>query len=211
MTTPSTSSYFPSVWRTAHARNSSTVKRFGSAMFMAWTIAQGRRSRESEGPAGLGLSDPQLLLQQLVHRLRVGLAGGRFHDLADEPAERRGLGLHLLDLVGIGGDHGVDGGLDGAGVGDLTQAPLLDDVGGIAALAPDDLEQVLGDLAGDRIVDRQLDYGAQLFWRYRRAGYLFAFLVQTAKQIIDYRVGHALGYNFERCAPCSRFDKRNHV
>jgi hypothetical protein len=70
--------------------------------------------------------------------------------LADEPAEHGGLGLHRLHLVGVGGDHGIDCGLDGAGVGDLLEAPFLDDLRRVAALAPDDLEQVLGDLAGDR-------------------------------------------------------------
>jgi hypothetical protein len=43
----------------------------------------------------------------------------------------------------------VDRGLDGAGVGDLLHAARLDDLGGVAALGIDDLEQVLGDLAGD--------------------------------------------------------------
>ena len=42
------------------------------------------------------------------------------------------------------------GGLDGAGVGDLLEAAPFHDIDGIAALAPDDLEHVLGDLAGNR-------------------------------------------------------------
>ncbi len=40
-----------------------------------------------------------------------------------------GLALGLFDLVGVGGDDLVDGGLDGAGVGDLFHAALLDDLG----------------------------------------------------------------------------------
>ena len=40
-----------------------------------------------------------------------------------------GLALRRLHLVGVGGDHGVDCRLDGAGVGDLLEAPLLDDLG----------------------------------------------------------------------------------
>ncbi len=63
--------------------------------------------------------DAELFLQSIVHGLRVGLAAGRFHDLADEPAEHGGLRLHLLDLVGIGGDDRVDGLFDGTRIGDL--------------------------------------------------------------------------------------------
>ena len=39
---------------------------------------------------------------------------------------------------------------------------LLDDRARIAAFAPDDLEQVLGDLAGDRAVGDQVEDGAEL-------------------------------------------------
>ena len=68
-----------------------------------------------------------------------------------------GFGLRLLDLVGIGGDDLVDGLLDRAGVGHLLQAARFDDRARIAALAPDDLEQVLGDLARDRAVADQVE------------------------------------------------------
>ena len=43
---------------------------------------------------------PKLPLQQFVHRLRVGLAAGGFHHLADKPAEHFGFGPGLLHLVG---------------------------------------------------------------------------------------------------------------
>jgi hypothetical protein len=39
-------------------------------------------------------------LKCLLHGLRVGLAAGRLHHLADEPAGSFGLGLGLFDLVG---------------------------------------------------------------------------------------------------------------
>src|SRR5581483_9517726 len=87
---------------------------------------------------------------------------GRLHHLTDEPAERGRLGLDLLHLVGVGGDDGVDGLLDGARVRDLAQAALLDDVGRVAALGPDDLEQVLGDLAGDGTGGDEIDDGPEL-------------------------------------------------
>jgi hypothetical protein len=40
--------------------------------------------------------------------------------------------------------------------------PLLRRLGRVAALFPDDLEQVLGDLAGNRAVLDQIDDGAEL-------------------------------------------------
>src|SRR5258708_19942213 len=71
------------------------------------------------------------LLQEVVDDLRVGLAAGRLHDLADEPADQGGLGLVGLDLLGVGGDDLLDRRLDRAGVGDLLQPALLDPHGGI--------------------------------------------------------------------------------
>src|SRR5215203_4331271 len=44
-------------------------------------------------------------------------------------------------------DDLIDRGLDRAGVGDLAQPAPLHELARVAALAPDDLEQVLGDLA----------------------------------------------------------------
>src|SRR6185436_470225 len=71
-------------------------------------------------PARLPPSEPQLLLEQIIDGLRVGLAASRFHDLPDEPADCLWIGLGVRDLVRVGGDHGFDGRLDGARVGDLA-------------------------------------------------------------------------------------------
>src|SRR5713101_1974345 len=70
------------------------------------------------------ISAVQSLLQKLVDDFGIGLAAGRLHHLADEPAEQSGLGLVGRELTGVGIDHGLDGGLDGAGVGDLLQPAL---------------------------------------------------------------------------------------
>src|SRR5579884_1414602 len=78
-------------------------------------------------------STAELLAQQLVDEGRVGLALGGLHDLADEEAEVLGVRGVLRDLGGVGGEGGVDGGFDGARVGDLAQALGLDDGGGVAA------------------------------------------------------------------------------
>ena len=63
---------------------------------------------------------------------------------------------------------------------------------GIAALGPDDLEQVLGDLAGDGALADQVDDGAKLLGRDRRARNIPAFLVETAEQFVDHPVGGEL-------------------
>ena len=63
----------------------------------------------------------QLRLQPLVEHRGVGLAAGGFHGLADEEAEQLVLaGFIFRDLVGVFGEDVVDGGVDGAGIGDLA-------------------------------------------------------------------------------------------
>ena len=63
----------------------------------------------------------------------------------------------------------------------------------IAALAPDDLEQVLGNLAGNRSRRDQIENGAKLRGRHRRSENVLAFLVETAGEFVDHPVGSGLG------------------
>src|SRR5690606_23512803 len=86
----------------------------------------------------LGASALQFLLQQFVDLAGVGLALRRLHGLADEEAEHLGAlgfvaGTVLLDLCGIGRQHLVEHGLDGAAVGHLLETLLLDDFVGAGA------------------------------------------------------------------------------
>ena len=61
----------------------------------------------------MGLVSAEFCAQDFVHFIRVGLALGLFHALADEETEYFVLaGAELFDLAGVGGD-------DGGGVGDL--------------------------------------------------------------------------------------------
>jgi hypothetical protein len=53
-------------------------------------------------------SDADLLLEQIVDRLRIGLAARRLHHLADEPADRFRVRFGVGDLVGVLGDDVVD-------------------------------------------------------------------------------------------------------
>ena len=127
------------------------------------------------------LGDTKFLFQHLVDLCRVGFAARRFHDLADEPAEHRWFGFGLFDFVRIGSDYIVDGFLDGAGVGHLLHAALLDDCRGVAAFGPDDFEQVFGELAGDHFVRNQVDDAAELLGRDRRVRDAQVLLVQAAE------------------------------
>src|SRR5215813_10354827 len=135
----------------------------------------------------------ELGLDQIVDGLRVRLAAGRLHDLPDEPADCLRIGLGVADLVGIGGDDLIDQLLDRAQVRHLLHSARLNDCLRIAALGPDDVEQLLGDLAGDRALPDQIKDRAELGGRDRRAGDVLAFLVETAEQLVDHPVGGALG------------------
>src|SRR6185437_5517 len=118
-----------------------------------FAMASRRRRRDaSDAFEGVAASRPdaldaELRLQEVVDRLRVGLAAGGFHYLADEPAECLRLRLGLGDLVGIGGDDLVHHLLDRRQIRNLLHAACLDEFERVPALPPDDLEQVFGDLA----------------------------------------------------------------
>ena len=80
-----------------------------------------------------------------------------------------GFSFACATLSGLAAMIVVDHLLDRAGVGDLLHAARLDDRARVAAFLPDDLEQVLGDLAGDGALADQVDDGAELRGRHRRA------------------------------------------
>ena len=76
-----------------------------------------------------------------------------------------GFDLTVGDLVRVLGDDVIDELLDRRKVGHLLEAALFDDRARIAALMPDDLKHILGDLAGDRAFGDQVENGAELFRR----------------------------------------------
>ena len=61
---------------------------------------------------GTSRSETELLLEQVIDGLRVGLAARRLHHLADEPADRLRVGFGVGDLVGVSTDDVVDDLLD---------------------------------------------------------------------------------------------------
>src|SRR3569623_394386 len=130
-------------------------------------------------------ADAEFGLEQVFDRLRIGFAARRLHHLADKPADHRRLRLRLLRLVGIGGDDVVHDLLDRAESGDLLQPEAFNQRFRVATLRPDDLEQVLGDLAGDRALADQIDNARQLIGGHRRGRDGDAFLVQPAEQLVD--------------------------
>ena len=68
----------------------------------------------------------QLLSQQLIHHLRIGLTFGGFHHLADKESDH-GLfaGAILFELFGIRGDDFVDDFFQCGGVGGLLRASFF--------------------------------------------------------------------------------------
>jgi hypothetical protein len=68
-------------------------------------FARARRlRRERKGAAEPLRSDAELGLEEIVDRLRVGFAAGRFHHLADEPADRFRVHPGVGDLVRVLGE-----------------------------------------------------------------------------------------------------------
>src|SRR5690554_4825080 len=91
----------------------------------------------------------ELRLENLVDRLRIGLAAGLLHHLPDKPSQQPWLGLDRFHLSRIAGDDLINDLLDRPGIRNLFHATSFDDFRWIAAFRPDDLEQVLGNLARD--------------------------------------------------------------
>src|SRR5262249_60088108 len=106
----------------------------------------------------------------LVDPSRIGVPTRRFHRLTDEPADRLRIGLRVGDLVRVLGDDLVHHLLDRREVGHLLHAAGVHDRVRIAALVPYNLEQILGDLAGDRAGRDQIEDRTELRRRYRRGG-----------------------------------------
>src|SRR5260370_11152580 len=110
--------------------------------------------RRSESRSCILIRTTQFSLQQLVELRRIRLALGGLHDLADEETEELVLAGPIVgESFRIGGNDGVDYSLDGAGVGDLLQAPLLDDFVRALAFGPHGLEYFFGDLPRNRRID----------------------------------------------------------
>src|SRR3979490_2932420 len=96
----------------------------------------------------------QLKLKQFVELRRIRLAFRCLHHLPDEETEQFILaGAVIGELLGVGGDHRIDHPFNGAGVRDLLETLRLDDGIRRLALGPHRLEYLLGDLAGDGLID----------------------------------------------------------
>src|SRR5580704_8296101 len=131
-------------------------------------------------------SDAEALLQELVDRLRVGLATRSLHHLADEPADRLRIGLGVADFVRILRDNLVDELFEGRNVGHLLQSARLDDGARIATFVPDDFENVLGELGRNGpFYDQSRDF-AQLAWPNGCALNVFPAFIKPAKKLGSY-------------------------
>src|ERR1700735_4345006 len=87
-----------------------------------------KRSRACAGGSDTPLrSDADLLLEQVVDGLRVGLAARRLHPLADDPADRFRVRFGVGDLVGVLSDDVVDDLFERGEVGHLLETTLFDD------------------------------------------------------------------------------------
>src|SRR5262245_42565053 len=84
------------------------------------------------------------LFQESIYGLWIGFATRLFHHLTNEPGGEFWFAFHLFGLSWIGGDDTIDRLFDRVLIGELSQSALGDDCTRIAAVAPKDIEQVLG-------------------------------------------------------------------
>ena len=95
----------------------------------------------------------QLLSQQFLYELRVGLPPRRPHHLTHQKLHGVVIAaLDFFDNVGMRGDHFGHGLVEFPAIGDLSEAARGDNLGGRAALLP----QLAKDFAGRVLVDSAL-------------------------------------------------------
>ncbi len=109
----------------------------------------------------------------------------------NQPARSR-FCFRLFYLVRVSGDNVIDGFFDSASIGNLLHAAAFHQLARITALVPDDFEQILGNLAGNRTFLDQVDHCGKLCRRHRQFLDALASLVECPEQIIDYPVGGQL-------------------
>src|SRR5947199_4066546 len=94
-------------------------------------------------------ADSESRVEDVVDGLRIRFSTRLLHHLTDEPSGESRLRLHLLHLLGIGGDDRIDRSFDRGGVCQLTQSSRLTDRAWVSTFAPEDVGQVFRDFAGD--------------------------------------------------------------
>src|SRR5690606_27722347 len=70
--------------------------------------------RPSVSASAIVLLQPELGLEDVIDSLRIGLAAGLLHDLADEPTQKAGLGFDRRDLPRVAGNDLIDDLFDSA-------------------------------------------------------------------------------------------------
>lgn len=141
----------------------------------------------------------ELLGEHLVDHLRVCFAARGLHDLADEGTD----GLLLASLVLGDGlrvrrNRCVDGRLNGARVRDLDEALVLDDLLRVVLVRPHLLEDLLGDLAGDRVLHDEADHLAEALCADRGLRDVDAVLVEVLGEVAHDPVGRELRVSARR-------------
>ncbi len=123
------------------------------------------------------------------------MAFGGLHGLPDQRVEGLFLaGTELLDRLLVGGEDPIHQRFDGADIGDLLQALLLDDLIGRTTLAvPEGLENLLRDVVRDRVVGDARDQAGELRRVERGIGDFELLAVEARSQFAHDPVGDQLG------------------
>ena len=135
-------------------------------------------------------SDSELALQDLVHRLRIGLAAGAPSSPVRQTIRAWSAWLAPARPCPDSSAMISSTAFSIAPVSVTCFMPRASTISaGSPPSRPDDFEQVLGELAGDHIAGNQIDDAADLRGRNRRSLDALAFLVEAAEQFVDHPVG----------------------
>lgn len=135
----------------------------------------------------------ELLGEHLVDHLRVCFAARGLHDLADEGTDGLLLAALVLgDGLRVRRNRCVDGRLNGARVRDLDEALVLDNLLRVVLVRPHLLEDLLGDLAGDRVLHDETDHLAETLGADRGLRDVDAVLIEVLGEVAHDPVGREL-------------------
>ena len=121
----------------------------------------------------------------LLMSVNPGFGGQKFIPYV---MEKISLVREMIDDCGRDIRLEIDGGVTVDNIGDLAHAARFDDLGRIAAFGPNNLEELLPDLAGNHAVPHELDNRCKLRRRNRAVFDAFVIVLEGAEKLVNHQV-----------------------